>query len=303
MPVAIKIKDLKVRSLDVDFLEVSWELEPTACDVLDFTFAVLRSESISGPFEALTPELEDRFIFVDNNIKVDHRYRQYHYKIRITERSSGDIEESATASQEPEPDLIALELRKHVNLLMREFAGRRCWVLPIRTFGQRCQCWDTTLHKRTKSRCLTCFDTGFVRGYMSPIEAWVQFDPSAKTDQVSNVGMLQQQNTTGRLGYWPAVKPRDLIIEPENRRWRVVQQSETQQGRARVHQEIQIHEIHKTDTEYKIPLILDDAIAYKDLFLTPARNFTNPHTLENFMDEELPKIYNLYPGTYPEVKT
>ena len=52
--------------------------------------------------------------------------------------------------------------------MLSEFAGRRCIVLPVRTFGQRCGCFNATLNKRTRSGCPTCFDTGFIRGYMYP---------------------------------------------------------------------------------------------------------------------------------------
>ena len=48
MPVSLAVKDLKVRSLDIDFNEVSWTLADTVEDVLDYAFQVLRSESPSG---------------------------------------------------------------------------------------------------------------------------------------------------------------------------------------------------------------------------------------------------------------
>ena len=300
MSVPLQIKDIKVRSLDVDFHEITWELAPTSEDVLDYTFIILRSQGPMGPFSDLTPAMEDQFVFIDNNIKINHKYRRYYYKVRVTRKLDGEYEDFGPASISAEPDLIALELRKHMNLLFREFAGRRCWVLPVRTFGQRCQCWNSTLQKRTRSGCITCFDTGFVRGYMHPVESWVQFDPSANTEQQVNTGITQQKNTTARMGYFPPVKPRDVIVEPENKRWRVTQVNTTQQLRAPVHQEIQVHEIPKSDIEYAVELQLEKAL--KDLFLSPSRNFTNPQNLENFENDEIPTIYNLYSSTYPTVK-
>ena len=303
MSIGITVQKLKIRSLDVDFHEVSWEIESVSAqtDIFDYTFAVLRSGGAEGPYEVITAEMEDQYLFIDNNLKAADIYRQYHYKIRVTRKSDGATEEFGPASPDPEPDLIALELRKHMNLLFREFIGRRCWVFPARTFGQRCGCFNPTLQKRTKSGCRTCYDTGYVRGYFTPIEAWISFDPSPKANQQTNMGEMQQTNTTARVGYFPPLKPRDLIIEPENIRWRVVSVSTTQQLRAPVHQEVQLHRIPKTDIEYALNFDIGGAL--KDLFLSPARNFTNPHNLENFMDEEIPDILNLYPGTYPPVNT
>jgi hypothetical protein len=301
MPVVLKLQNLRVRSLDVDFNEVSWELAPTSEDVFDYTFAVLRSESAMGPFDELVSGFEDRYLFIDNNIKAGHNYRQYHYKIRVTHKASVDTEDFGPVSISPDADLAAVEIRKHMNLLMREFAGRRCWLLPRRTFGQRCGCWDNRLQKKTRSGCVTCYDTSYVYGYLHPIETWVQIDPTPKAEQPTNVSKLQQENTTARCGYFPEMKPKDIIIEAENKRWKVVKVTQTEKGRAIVHQELELHRIPSTDIDYKIELVLDHAL--RDLFISPARNFTNPHTLESFEREEIPRIYGLYESTYPQVKS
>lgn len=570
MAVPLEVKDFRVRSLDLDFHEVSWKLESTSEDVLDYSFQLLRSESPSGPFDELTGQLDDTYLFIDNVIQVANRWRKYYYLLRITQKSSNDCKDYGPVAKEPDPDLVAQELRRHMMLLFREFAGRRCWVLPVRTFGKRCflpgtpmqgavigasralykgktvqlttekgrrltvtanhpvltsqgltaaqsirigdylvcygtetgispsalgaqryeqqeptlaenifralakrmrvqttgtisldfhgeaqrfigdvevvgsygnlllnkqasfeeharqlvleqasfrkvagsdlrsenallqrlypsrrcpvcssglsssvlggtfepqhilsfglaaqanssliecraesgsrnaqlpselidrgaglvsldkvidtrendylghvydfetttgwivasnivtsncDCWNASLQKRSRSGCITCFDTGWVRGYMSPIETWIQFDPTTKADQHTNVGKQQQQNTTARFCYYPTVKPDDLIIEGENNRWKVVTVSGTEQGRAVVHQEVSVHQVPPKDIEYKVPLHLQRAL--KDLWLNPSRNYTNPQTLEAFLDEEIPDIFALYPTTYP----
>jgi hypothetical protein len=304
MAVSVEVRKLRVRSLDIDFHEISWEIESlsSSVDIFDYTFTVLRSGGAEGPYEEITPALEDTFLFIDNNIPVGNIYRQIFYKIRVTEKSSGATKDFGPVQREPDPDLIALELRKHMNLLFREFAGRRCWVFPIRTFGQRCECFNTTLQKRTRSRCLTCYDTGFVRGYFSPIEAFMSIDPSASGYQQTNVGELQQQNTTARMGYFPPLKPRDLVVEGENNRWRIVQVTQTEHSRASILQEVQIHRIPTHDIESAIKFDIGN-VQLKDLFITPARNFTNPHSLEGFMEEEIPGVFSLYKTTYPTVKT
>jgi len=309
------VRDIRVDSLSVDFLEVRWEIESTSEDVLDYTFQVLRSEAPMGPFASVSPEMEDRYFFLDNNVKVSNKYRQFHYKIRVKHKPTGELTEYGPAQRAAAPDLIALEIRKNMNLLMREFVGRRCWVLPSRTFGQRCtSCWNEALQQRTKSGCRSCYDTGFVRGYHSPIESFIQIDPSAKAEQQTNVGSLHQQNTTARMGFFPPLKPRDLVIEAENRRWRVVSVSSTQRLRAAIHQEVQLHEVPKSDIEYLITFDLGTQtiktpngeelkpIELGELFLAGARNFTNPQNLDNFEDEEIPGIFSLYPTTYQGLK-
>ena len=292
MSVQIELKEIRVRSLDVDFNELSWKLVDTSEDILDYNFQVLRSESPSGPFEPLGLSFQDLYYFIDNTIRGGHRWRKHFYLIRARNISSGDYKDFGPVAKEPEADLIAAELRRHMQLLFREFAGRRCWVLPVRTWGQRCSCWSTTLKQRQRSGCLLCYDTSFVRGYMHPIESWIQFDPSPKTEQQTNVGPQQQSNTTARMCFYPPLKPQDLIIEPENRRWKVVQVSTTEHLRAVVHHELQLHEVPPKDIEFSIPLNLEKAL--KDLWLSPSRNFYNPQDLNSFLDAEAPGIYNAY---------
>lgn len=284
--------NIRVTSLDVDFHELTWETLAPEQDVLDYTFTVLRSEAQEGPFEDLTGPFEDKYHFIDNVIQQAHRWRTYWYKVRLTRKATGEYLDFGPASTEPVADLVALEVRRHMRLLFQEFAGRRCVVLPRRTFGQRCGCWDRVLNKRTRSGCRTCYDTGFVRGYMHPVETWIQVDPSAKTKQNLGVAETQQDNTTMRLGYYPSVKPDDLIIEPENKRWRVVQQNQSEHSRAIVHQEIAVHRVPESDIEFAIPV--DFGTALKNLYYTPSRNYTNPHNLQNFESDQIPGIFSIY---------
>ncbi len=293
MPVPIELNKLRVTSLDVDFHEVTWRVAPTTRDIFDFEFQVLRSESPEGPWDVLTEPFQDRYTFIDNALQVAHRWRNYQYLIRVTEKSSGDKKDFGPVGHEPDPDILATELRRHIRLLMQEFAGRRCIVLPVRTFGQRCpDCWNFTLQQRTKSGCITCFDTGFARGYLHPIETFIQVDPSSKAQQHTNLGEQQQDNTTMRLGFYPTLKPGDVIIEAENLRWRVFGQTQTEHSRAVVHQEVTVHAIPTKDIEFSIPVSFSEALP--NLYFTPARNFTNPFNLNNFESEELPGIFDLY---------
>jgi hypothetical protein len=301
MALQISIEDITVRSLDVDYNEVSWKVRNTSQDLLDFTFQVLRSEGAAGPFDPISEEMDDRFFFIDNTIRKGNDYRQNNYVIRVRNKQANETKDFGPADAGADPDLIALELRKHMNLLFREFIGRRCWVLPARTFGQRCGCWNPTLQKRTQSHCLTCFDTGFVRGYLTPIESWISIDPDNKSEQNTNVGPSQQSNTTARMGFFPPVKNRDIIIEGENIRWRVNQVSGPEQLRAQVHQEFEIHKIPSMDIEYKIKFDIGGSL--RNMWLSPARNFTNPTNFEVFKDEEFPRILQLYGSTYPPVRS
>ncbi len=290
----ITVKNIKVRSLSVNFNEVSWEVESTQIDVLDYTFQVLRSEGPEGPWDKLSAEFEDRYLYVDNAVMALHRYRTWFYKIRVKRKDTKDTWDSEAASQGQDVDLVGGEVRSHISLLMHEFVGELVWVLPRRTSGTRCTtCYNPTLKNKTRSGCRTCWDTSFVRGYMHPIESWVSFDRSPKAGQYTTVGKLQQTDTTARMPYWPPVKPKDLIISSATvQRWSVSLVSDAAHVGTRTHQELNIHEIPQSDIEYDVPLELCDKL--QNMFLKPARNFTNPQQLESLDKEAIDGIFNLY---------
>lgn len=301
MPVALQVKSLRVRSIDLDYMEVSWEIADTSVDVLDYQFQVLRSESPVGPPDFETGVFEDKYLFIDNHITPGHRWRKYYYWVRVIQKTTGHTVTLGPASLDQEPELVALELRRHQLLLFHEVAGNMLWVLPIRTFGQRCGCYSQIQQKKISSNCQTCFDTGFVRGFHTPIEIWGQVDPSAKTEQTGQTGATQQSNATGRCGWFPSLKPRDLIIEPSNnRRWRVESVSTIEHLRTTVRQEFNLHEIPPRDVEFSIPLVLDGAL--RSLYTAPARAFSNPHNLDSFGDEKFASIFALYGSSIPDAE-
>jgi hypothetical protein len=285
---------LRVRSLSVEHNEVSWELEPTTTDVLDFTFQVLRSEGAEGPYDELCEPFDDGYLYVDNSIKSLHRYRQLHYKVRVRCKATDAFWDFGPVMMGQEADLVTTELRQHIALLMREFIGERCVIFPVRTFGQRCpECWSESLKKRKRSGCRTCWDTSFIRGYMHPIESWISRDPNPAREQFSSVGKTQQTDTTYRTLYYPPLKPGDLMLSlSDNTRYKITQVSKTKHVGTPVHQEVQIHEVPQSAIEYLIPVELCDVL--RNIFLKPERNFTNPQQLEALDDEMTNSIFNIY---------
>lgn len=299
MPVTLKIERFRVRSLDVAQMEVTWETDNFLNDVLDYTFQVLRSESGEGPYEPITQEFEDRYIFVDRRVPTAYRYRQFWYKLRVKQKSTGDTVDFGPESQAAEPDLIAMTIRRLEQTGLTQVFGRMCWLFPRRTFGTRCRnCWDPQLSAKKRANCVQCYDTGFLRGYLNPIEVWVQIDPVAKAVQLQQIQKDQQQITSARMTFYPVVKVGDVLTELENQRWRVVGVTQSERLRAPIKQELSLRAIMPTDIEYKLPLNLQ--VPLKDVQVSPGRMFTNPQNFDNAVDEQTPNVFAYYP-TVPTI--
>ena len=228
-----------------------------------------------------------------------HRWRQLYYKIKSVEKADTDnVIMSEAFTFHADPPLDALEMQRLERIVWEEYAGRRCLIFPARTFGQRCgNCFDGPekgkghTSQRRRSHCITCYDTGFVRGYLDPIEIFIQVDPSPKSVQPLDFAERQQVDTSARLPNFPLVKPKDIIIEAENRRWRVVRVSQTERLRSVVHQELTLHEITKGDIEFQLPVRIDNLRDYEP---SPGRNFTVPQNLDSFEDEAIKNVFAVY---------
>jgi len=295
----LTFKELKVRTFSLDFLEFTWEIEETTLDPNDFQLYILRSESPLGPWDVVAGPFEDKYRFVDNRVNLIHRWREIYYRIRSVRKADPtDVIETDAVTFEAQIDLIGAEIQRLERLVWEEFAGRRCFIFPVRTFGQRCgNCWDGPdkgkgfTSQRRRSNCLTCYDTGFVRGYCDPIEIFMQIDPSTNSVQTLPITERHQQDTTARLPNFPIIKPRDIIVEAENRRWRVVTVTSTERLRSVVHQELRLHAISIGDVEYQLPIRIEDLRNFEP---SPMRNFSNPQNLESFEREAIKDAFGVY---------
>lgn len=285
----LTVTRLYARSFDLDHMDVFWELGDFVGNILQYDFSIYRSESPTGPWDKLAGPFQDQYYFRDSSPVLLHNWRTLYYLLKIADKVTGEVKEFGPTTSLPESDLIALEINRQEDVLLREFTGRRVWLYPVRTFGARCVCFDRVSGRRTKSNCLNCYDSGYLGGYLSPIECFVQMDTSADSGSITPFGEQQSGQTTARLISFPPVSPKDILIESENYRWRVVSVAYTQRLRAIVHQELTLKEIPRGDIEYKLPIKIADLTK-----LEPAaeRNFTNPQHVDG--DSDLQNILAVY---------
>ena len=91
------------------------------------------------------------------------------------------------------------------------------------------------------------------------------------------------------------MKPRDVIVEMTNKRWRVVKVTPTERLRAVVHQEMVLHEIVRGDMEYELPIRIENLREFEP---SPIRNFLNPQDLQAFETQAIHDIFAVY-GPFP----
>jgi hypothetical protein len=295
----IEISSMLVQSFDLDHLDVFWTLKDITPDqnerVEEYDFYVLRSDDgAAGPYRALSSAFYNSFRFRDGNVHLLHKWRTYYYKIKIVHRESGDEKEFGPEWLRAQPDRIALEIQRREGLLFKEKAGRQVLYYPRLTAGPRCgHCWDrgvrgNTIGRQTQQNCATCFDTTFVGGYAYPMQIAMQIDPNPLTPQKTDLTEHQFAMTTARTTAFPPIYAKDLIVEEENKRWRVESVSFTRKHRAIVRQELKLTEYPKDDIKFLVPVNLEAG----EFHSTPGRAYDRLMDVQDTPDEPIPDIYD-----------
>lgn len=297
---ALKFSSLEVQAFDLDHLDVTWEIEDTAEDPERWEFYILRSiDGAGGPYEVIAGPLLHDGHFRDAEVNQLHNWRDYFYRMKaVSKDDAREIEVGPTYLEAP-PDLFAIEFRRRFELMLQELNGRRVLVYPAITTGFRCRnCFDMGSNERGRSigrqkiqNCGTCYDQTFVGGFGKPILSVMQIDPAPKEVQRTDTTERSMQDSTGRLSFFPPLKPKAMIVERENVRWTVERVATTQKLRSVVHQEPVLHRIPRSDIRYEVPVDFDSMRE-----AGPPREFTRPMNLESAQCLESSEVGDLLDG-------
>ena len=274
----LEVKDITVRGFDLDWALIEWTVgDFDGSSVTRYQFSIERSESPYGPFTTIGGPFTDIYAFRDVSPALLHHWRTLYYRIKVLDTLSADTQVFGPSAQIPEPSLPALEARRLLGIRYRQHQGRLCWAFPIRTFGPRCFCWDKVSRQRTRSNCVDCFDTGFLGGYLAPVEAYVQIITSEKVETETLYRREQPLNVSARLPSFPPIKPGDILVEAENFRWRVAVDKDKEINRSSFEQSLVLHKVPKGDVNYKLPINISDLRALSPL---EKRSHTNPQYVD-----------------------
>lgn len=282
----LDVTNIRIRSFDLNYLDVYWDIAEVFNDINQYEFYVLRSDASFGEYRTVAGPILNDFHVRDNSV-TGHKnfYHNLYYKIKVVNRTTGEeklFPEDGGVRLAAKPDLMALEMARINNLKLKEFSGRKLWVFSRKTSGQRCRaCYDPVTSRKTKARCANCFDTSYIGGFNAPVELYAKIISPDESIVHAEFANVEIENTAILMGNYPELFEGDIIVEAENIRWRVGSTiQKVKKSRAIIRQQAPLHRIPNGDIEYKIPLNLD-ADEIKDLVATPERNITNPQTLES----------------------
>jgi hypothetical protein len=218
----ITIAAVTVASYSPDFLDVTWDIDPTQEDPNLYTFEVQRSESPAGPFERIAPARPNVFTFRDHTVELRAKWRIYYYQVLVTEIATGGQFLSRVGYFGLKPSPVSLEIARLQQLQLKVQNGTPCLIFKRRTSGPPClECYDSDLERKTRSQCTLCLGEQFRGGFLAAIPTFINTTPVDKTRQPSPIYQSEAAQTNFDMAGYPIVAPGDVVVDPINQRWRV----------------------------------------------------------------------------------
>ncbi len=251
---AVLVTETNVKSFALDYLDVTWTIANTTDDLTQFRFTVNRSESPEGPYQAVSPPLQDKYVFRDRTVDLAAKWRVFFYQVvarhvtNLVPETLGPINFLGTP-----PDLEAIEIMRLFELTLKTQIGRVALLFKRRTFGQNCpECFDDIRNRKDNSQCTTCFSSKYRGGFFKPIATYFNFTPSYKTIRLAAFHDIKPSETVVEMSGYPVVGINDIVVEDSNRRWRVQDVRERSKRRFVYRQICRLMEIPRREVEYKL---------------------------------------------------
>ena len=255
---------------------VQWTVEAPPSAGID-KFKLERSGSPEGPFELVIDNIKDYHFFDDlraappptdendtrENLNFLSLSRAVYYKITATDTTGSEV----TKVQAVGPNNLSRKLLLFRRKMQRDlsiafkFNSIDLAVLKRRHWGIRCRdCFDKLTKKVTRSKCNTCFGTGFESGYFTPVRIRGRIGVQNTQTNITPQGKADVSQKRLTMLDYPEVEVDDVIVDiRQNKRYIITHRHSTEMQTVAVHQQLTISELARDSIEYRISANLDHA--------------------------------------------
>jgi hypothetical protein len=264
----MRFYDTRALLLPREGVHLQWCVEPEDTDLTTIEVELQRSESPSGPWVKLQVfNPFDTFAFTDRTVPWKPKSFEIYYQLVGVLKTSGDpVTNCRPFGFQAKLPLDAIEIIRQHNILLKgvnghePLTGIETTVYKRRTFGPRCTtCVDAMTGRRAVAQCDVCSGTGFSdRGYYNPIPVAMNLQPHPSAVQITNLGKVEDNETVAFMTNFPIMYPGDMVVEPDEKHWRVVHVDVTERKRVVVHQSLRLRQLDHNDIEYEVLRHLDN---------------------------------------------
>lgn len=210
---------------------VTWELEAAFADPAPYRYQLQVSRTggaTADDWEDVGPVAEDAAFLADDTQRLFGKNFTLHYRIILeTPRGTYTSPPASTQTDVPFRDWrLSREIYRKERRRLKQYVGVEGALLKLRRYGAPCPtCVNSLTGATQRSRCPTCYGTGYRYGYFAPLfDVWLDRNPIAGWEHVDlqAEGSVNQVVVALRLLGTPQVASRDILVERRSgRRWNI----------------------------------------------------------------------------------
>ncbi|MBC8550531.1 MAG: hypothetical protein H8D23_12870 [Candidatus Brocadiales bacterium] len=256
------IKTLTVSSYDFQSATLEWEYTNPKANTNGHHLEIYRSET-PAPVTAFSGIAMDvsptAYSYTDTTISGInlHQFHTWYYRIKVVDTDTPTTYEwSNPAHIEVTPDALAKRMLKVKNVGIKKY-GTLVKVLKKRAEqGVQCSCFDVTLQRSMDDECELCNGTGIqtTGGYYDPLDVYVAINTRPKQNEITPFGVWQQNDALMDMLNYPVLAPDDLIVDQQNKRYKVKQIATYDKGQSLISQRCVISLQEKSSQVYGVTI-------------------------------------------------
>lgn len=244
-----KLDSIQVFQQNMNAQTVSWKLWVLNGDTAGlYTVSVRRAYAENGDYEIVNTVPAVNSFLVDEDVNLHDQWRKAFYKLDL-KKSGSSVAVYGPVSLNTLYTTRALALVKHSKTALK-LSGEPVLVYSRAFDDTHCpDCWDAVLQQVVSSSCETCFNTGYVNGFYTPILTLAHITPEIKSNTPGDT-LRQKAVTQMTTSIFPVLRPRDVIYEINNGvRYRIISVTPIEHGRSLINQTAQIQRLNPSDVE------------------------------------------------------
>lgn len=210
----MQISALTLESYTVDSMSniIEWDIKTTET-LNNVSFALYVSESPEGEWRQLGLFNNKTYSFIDDTFpKFQSKWTIFYYKLDVLQGTK--VVKTIINELFLNINPILKEMRRRVTELnvSTRYGGTECLVYKIKTYGQRCVCYDLLSKQSKVLNCPQCGGTTIVRGIYTPIKSsCLILNQNAIESVATDTGTVEADSDAVLLPHYPLVRPGDLL--------------------------------------------------------------------------------------------
>lgn len=254
------IKTLTVSSYDFRSATLEWEYTNPNASTDGIRLEIYRSEvpapttAFSGVDLNVSPTAASYTDTTISGINL-HQFHTWYYRIKTVDIASPTtFEWSNPAHIQITADLLAKKMLRVKGIGINKYGTTVKILKKYTEVGIQCTCFDDVLMRSTDDDCKLCNGTGIITGggYYDALDVKVAINTRPKQNEITPFGIWQQNDALMDLLNYPVLAPDDLIVDPQNKRYKVRQIATYDKGLTLISQRCVITLQEKSSPVYEV---------------------------------------------------